>query len=911
MKNRTFFALLAGQLLASAAGAQTVSTSRSDKPVEISPFIVTEDGRDTYEAHSTTGVTGTNRAIKSLPMSMSVATELLLRDLGATSFLDVLSVMPNVGLNQDSSGGGNGAPDNYRLRGLNSKEERRRNGLYSQASVDSFATGRIEFLRGTQALLYGQGISAGGINVVTKQATRGRTFGELTFQADDLGTHRWTFDVNLSKGPLALRMVAVESEQKYWQNQIGAETRGVYAEFAYDLTPTMTVRLNHQTTQEGSALRGGVATFRDNSLRDSRNNTPLDILVLEKRASGIVIAGQEATWKNYRSVTSGLTGRDNNSNTTNLSFEARISSDWSARISGTYENAHGYAYNATPIDLLAPGDSRADRGQWSLRSEPTRNRNIWQIRSVRTSLVYQKEYSNILKHDVIFGAEFTSALQKFNSQRLFAVDGNGRTLPGNEVLGRQQYDVQVYPIQSFYPGRQRGVPGYAWMDQRTFNATAPTPANPNGVAGSGSNIRNDRTSRAIFANWLGTWLGGRFETMAGARVDAARFEDSVFSRLEYDDKDPSGTVGAVWRINPTWSLYANHGLSFTSVGASRAAYFNFESVISEGKSTEVGVKTDLWNGRISGSLAAFDNTSRNEPLPTQNTQVEQFNPTGINGRATLGTNALNDVASRGLEVVLTFKPSKNWTIALNAATNDARTTKSAIATVLYNDQFNTNGTTVQAKNANGTSTDLLVPSVRTNPDSPRIPLTLAMMKDPRSDYFAQVDPTSGAILNANNLFLTAPGVRTGVSGLPISSHQLGFVAPNNGQVEVFAPGQYVAPNAGRSVMLNTTYAFRRGWWDGFSIGGLWVWQGDVRQSYAFIDGQRRLYFRESINRVDLRIGYHWRLGGNRKLTLQATVGNVFDRQALEPVRNVATGVVQNVNVSQPPRVFTFTGSVRF
>lgn len=38
------------------------------------------------------------------------------------------------------------------------------------------------------------------------------------------------------------------------------------------------------------------------------------------------------------------------------------------------------------------------------------------------------------------------------------------------------------------------------------------------------------------------------------------------------------------------------------------------------------------------------------------------------------------------------------------------------------------------KSANGTLTDLLVPPVRTNSGSPRIPLTLAMMKDPRSDY---------------------------------------------------------------------------------------------------------------------------------------------------------------------------------
>jgi len=42
-----------------------------------------------------------------------------------------------------------------------------------------------------------------------------------------------------------------------------------------------------------------------------------------------------------------------------------------------------------------------------------------------------------------------------------------------------------------------------------------------------------------------------------------------------------------------------------------------------------------------------------------------------------------------------------------------------------------------------------------NAATPLIPLTLAMMKDRRSPYFAQLDPASGRILNASALACSA------------------------------------------------------------------------------------------------------------------------------------------------------------
>ena len=101
-------------------------------------------------------------------------------------------------------------------------------------------------------------------------------------------------------------------------------------------------------------------------------------------------------------------------------------------------------------------------------------------------------------------------------------------------------------------------------------------------------------------------------------------------------------------------------------------------------------------------------------------------------------------------------------LAMFVAASLSRVTNESL--IMGNDQFNTDGTTVMIKSANGSMTPLLVPSIRTNANSPRIPLTIAMMKDPTSDYFAQISPASGRITNANNLFLNTAGVPTGVAG---------------------------------------------------------------------------------------------------------------------------------------------------
>ena len=886
--------------------------------VELSRFIVTEDSTETYEANNTSGVTGTNREVRTMPITMNVATAAFMKDINARNFLDVIEMMPNVSpTTPDTNTGGNAQQDTYRLRGMTSKEERRRNGVLSLAIADTFSTDRIEFLRGAQSLLYGQGISTGAVNVVTKRAAFSKRKNEITVQIDDLGSKRFTLDGNYGLKNLAVRVAAVNAKKLFWQDQLLDNTRGVYAELAYRLNANLVARVNHEYTEGQSTLRGGGLTISDNSLQDPRNTLQLDRVLYENgNVSDIFLGGKIASWTNYRSVSSITTGRDARSNVTNLSLEGAFGRNLSALLSYSYE--HDLIFNKSNGSglLLSPNDSRAVNRQWSFTVDPNGAALIrWYLETLRGNMIYHHTIGDFLKGDLVLGFESRFKYQMINRQRLYAVDASGAPVAGGDRFGRVQLAPYVIPVSNALSTRIGEVPGYKYMDTHAYNVVTPTALNPRGLGGVGTPIDRPERQKAVNLSWLGTWFDGRLETMAGLRRDHILLRDNVLNSTDNDSAKTSGLVGGVFNFTRNIGVYVNAARSFSAVPATRLQVYDNTSSewpIASGKSMEAGLKFDVLKDRISGALAFYDNKNHGELVGTSTGQQDLFNPAGINGRYTgIGSATGMYVESRGAELTVTLRPAKGWRMILTAGTNDAKTIDPSRAAILYNDQFNTIGTTVAVKSANGDLNPLLVPSVRTDPNSARIPLTIAMMRDSSSPYFAQLDPASGRIINANSLFLTTNGVATGVSGLPVSQHQLGFQAPGSGIATVIQPGDSLAPVVGKSAMFNTSYTFSSGPLNGVSVGGLLSWRGDYRVGYAVINGTRQLYYAPEQVRADLRFGYNWVLKSNRSISFQLNVTNLTDKQTLLPGRNVTNGTVTSVSIVEAPRAYVLTASLRF
>ena len=876
--------------------------------VTLSPFQVTADSADSYEALNTSGVTGTNRSIRSLPITMTAYTRALIDELNVTDLTQLYTYTPNVTLSADGSGGGNGSPEQFRLRGITSKEERRRNGFLSLAKADIFSTARVEMLRGAQALLYGQGTAGGVVNTVTKSALASR-FAEVNLRFDNFGTQRATLDINEFRGPFSMRVVGLAGTQKFWQDNLIDRPRGAYIALAARLGSRFTVHANHEYYEENARNRHlSNTTLRDNTGRDVRANVNLDqLLYTGGNLSGIFIGGAPISYDNFRSAQSSFTLRKQYSNTTTVALEGEINSRLSARIAWNHQTMHNYVERSGTNDLAAPTDTNAIDGQWSLRVDPMTIRNFWNLWAVQASAVYRFEVGKFLKNQLVVGAENRLKEQYFTSQRLYQLDGSGAFVKGTADAGRVRLPIFYVPVQNRY-ANDRPIPsGYAWADQAELNVLAPTPANPRGIAGTGLTWRIEKQI-AGYANWLGTWWDGRMESMAGVRVDSISLVNEHRYQTLADTSKTSGTVGVVYNIMPSLGLYTNASRSFAAAGTFDPTPDNTFPQPGYGTTAEAGLKFDLWGKRISGSLAFFDNRGQNEALSLSGAVQDAFNPAGINGRNG-GSGAVADVRSRGVELTVTAQPRKGWRVMFGAGTNDAKMTSSYSHAVFYNDEFNTDGTTVKIKQSDGSLTDLTVPVTPSNPSGPRTPLTLAMMRDSSSPYFAQIDPTSGRILNATNLALTTAGVRTGTTGLPISRHQLGFVARNGGIFDAIQPGDFTTPNAALTISGHTMYEIRTGPLRGLFLGGTVRWQHDIRQGYTIINGVRQLYYQPDFAVVDLRSGYEIK-AGRQKWKLQLTLQNLLDEQPVIKTRSATTGALSNVNVTEAARTFILSASVR-
>ncbi|MDP1580348.1 MAG: TonB-dependent receptor plug domain-containing protein [Candidatus Didemnitutus sp.] len=233
-----FLALLPSAL-AQTTGAAT-ATEEIDKVetdevvLVLNPFVVTTSGDKGYRATNSTSGTRLNTPIKELPMPIEVITEAFLRDTASSDLRQSLRYSSGILLqtqNDYSAPAGSfsqtpgkinnpegltasASQTNMKIRGFQT-ESVLRDGFRRQNSTDSVNIARVEIARGPASLLYGVGNFGGVVNYLVKmpQAKRATDFalayGSYDFIRATLDT---TGPVNDS-GTVAYRLTAALQDQ--------------------------------------------------------------------------------------------------------------------------------------------------------------------------------------------------------------------------------------------------------------------------------------------------------------------------------------------------------------------------------------------------------------------------------------------------------------------------------------------------------------------------------------------------------------------------------------------------------------------------------------------------------------------------------------------------------------------------
>ena len=224
------------------------SPEEEEEPVVLTPFMVSADEEQGYQANSTLAGTRIRTDLRDTASAISVVTQQFLKDTAVTGNQDLLVYTPSTevsGLGGNFSGyAGLKTPNesrslvnpsaNNRVRGLDAADNTR-DYFLTDIPWDSFNVGRIDLQRGPNSILFGVGSPAGIINASVNDAGFRRAY-KLENVVDQYGSVRAMLDLNhvILKNQLALRVAILDDRKQFQQEPAFNDTNRIHMALRYD-----------------------------------------------------------------------------------------------------------------------------------------------------------------------------------------------------------------------------------------------------------------------------------------------------------------------------------------------------------------------------------------------------------------------------------------------------------------------------------------------------------------------------------------------------------------------------------------------------------------------------------------------------------------------------------------------------
>ncbi len=229
---------------ATTAGAPAAATDEGeDQIVKLTPFEVSAGAEQGYNAASTLAGNRLNTELRDIGNAVSVVTKQFLTDTGAVDNKTLLQYLPSGevgGVYGNFTGVGDGStPDesgrfvnpnsNTRVRGLTSADNTR-DFFLTSIPWDGYNIDRVDFQRGPNSILFGQGSPAGIINAGMQMASY-KDSGQLELRLGSFGSTRQMLNVNkvILPNELAFRVALLRNDEEYKQEPAYSLDKRIYA----------------------------------------------------------------------------------------------------------------------------------------------------------------------------------------------------------------------------------------------------------------------------------------------------------------------------------------------------------------------------------------------------------------------------------------------------------------------------------------------------------------------------------------------------------------------------------------------------------------------------------------------------------------------------------------------------------
>ncbi len=865
-------------------------------------------------------------------------------------------------------------PKSMTMRGLQINNPRRDGFLRSDTTLlDSFDIERVEAIGGSNSLLFGSGDAGGVVTSSSKRAQPGRRPSvNIRTTFDSEGSQRVTLDTQAGNKIFALRLNGVKGDTRFFRPEHRQQNEGVHVAATLQPWKRLTIRGEYRYFTRDTIFAQAVtvraplswqlpavdpfgvpivntptnttATNVDNKssrylvafpqVAELLRNGPFDITTVD---SAVGPFHRDAYKNEIKSIVAEMTL------TQGLALQLRYGHD--ARINDPLRATSlvVFAPGATGNNYIDPVTGRIG-AEWAFNTSMNAAPFWTGARGYRGSLAYQKNFKRLGRHQASVFYQDMDSWVNTQPWRFYEADASGNAIQNLANIANGESGRTVMPATWLraFPSAVIGGQGwpftkvahpngrtYTYQPQIYSGAVPATTANPMGLSGPinattgqstvGGYTMDDTRETSYGASLFSEWWGGRVDTMLGYRSEEAstiRVNTGVRrGPISYDSVTTGFVVDTPIRGLRVSANYATNGkINFDT---SRDIY-NQSLPPGKGESKDVGLKLDMWDRRLSGNLNYFVSEGQNFTAGLGGAQND-IDPNGINGRNG-GSSIVYDKTSDGFNATLTARPVRGWEMRINFATANGSERSDVVLPQFYNDQFNV--TTVGGQQVvgvraagGGAITPLLVPVNPLDPAGAQMPLSLAMMKDPTSQYFATLDQESGQILNAQALgLLNTPGVGTDVTGLPISQHQLGFVSPSGGVITVRRAGEKTVGYAERSYSLVNRFQFQQGRLRGLVLG-LTTSLRENHRAYMYNDaadgGKRKMFYFPNRFLNDAYAVYAFRVNQRVRASVQLNVSNVLNANEVLYLRNGSNGSLRYAQWFNAPRKYALTTSLSF
>ncbi len=657
---------LALPALGGVAFAQTNPPAASSGDVTtLSPFSVSTEKDSGYRASNSISGTRTNTPIKDIPVNIQVFTKDFSDDLLITNQVDLEAYSASL-----VNGGADHHSDNVIQQAYNAFLFRGfvqnwglRDGIREYDPIDTQGLARVEVVKGPVGALYGLSYPGGIMNNISKDVDFRKNFTSIRLTGQSEGEYRAALDANYSGvaagGKVGVRFNAVNSKTQDEREHSKGAIRFTQVNVNWQPTPTTELKfmqeLGYREKPNGLSYFSRGETDAAGVSRGNSADIPLQITHPEipwewNWSNGRNMRSLET--KLYRGSINQKIGEQVNV-TAYVQFSDRLQIDgngWDANGSGggdSWEAGGGWIIDpVTKKETIQSGYSYRDWGN--------------SMHSYGATAVYKVEFAQV-KNTFAFGANVWS--EKFLSRS---------SLP----------TTQNYLIYDVKAGIPIGTP-----------QTPPTNLSP--VTTGNGYTHESNSNDYYFANWTMSAIENRLKLNLGINRTNLKLVQwangqAPTPNTTTQSKD-SPLIGVMFDITKEISVFAVRATSLFPTTDKNSFGVQMPPVV--GKSYEAGVKVELMNGKISGTVSYYQITQsggdQNNPtannLNTQRFDAMTQAQRDITFPGKLRSDLLGDLVpggeaeSKGFETDLIFQPTREWQILFSYAHNDQKTTKALAA----------------------------------------------------------------------------------------------------------------------------------------------------------------------------------------------------------------------------------------